>query len=236
MSVCRRGVYDFSMWHAVFVIIVLSLCALIFIQTCERHVNIPQAFFRSIKRFSKSVLGRHSSSIKTTQAIYSRELAAAPARKLQDMIREIAEGRFFPDNSRSSYFPSQARLKAPSVREHVDKAGLKPPPVKIEISSSDESLPGEQESSESESTGSTSSSSDDGEAPPVVKRWRRAKVEASDQVWYVHAISGMLHLVASPEDVPMMLACGRPVNANYRKATKDEVCKGAECRTCRRNV
>ena len=53
----------------------------------------------------KSVLGRHSSSIRTTQAIYSRELCAAPARRLPDMIREIAEGRFFPDNSRSSYFP-----------------------------------------------------------------------------------------------------------------------------------
>ena len=184
----------------------------------------------------KSVLGRHSSSIKTTQAIYSRELAAAPARKLQDMIREIAEGRFFPDNSRSSYFPSQASSKAPPARELADKVGLKPPPVKIEISSSDESLPGEQESSESESTGSTSSSSGDGEAPPVVKRWRRAKVEAWDQVWYVHTVSGMLHLVASPEDVPMMLACGRPVNANYRKASKDEVCNGTECRTCRRNV
>lgn len=87
-----------------------------------------------------------------------------------------------------------------------------------------------------ESTGSTSPSSGDGEAPPVVKRWRRAKVEASDQVWYVHTVSGMLHLVASPEDVPMMLACGRPVNANYRKASRDEVCNGAECRTCRRNV
>ena len=183
----------------------------------------------------KSVLGRHSSSIKTTQAIYSRELAAAPARKLQDMIREIAEGRFFPDNSRSSYFPSQASSQAPPVNELADKA-VRPQPVKIEISSSEESLPGEQESSESESTGSASSSSGDNEVPPVVKRWRRAKVEASDQVWYVHTVSGMLHLVASPEDVPMMLACGRPVNANYRQASKDEVCNGAECRTCRRNI
>ena len=122
------------------------------------------------------------------------------------------------------------------MQEPAGKAGLKPQPVKIEISSSDESVPGEQESSESESTGSTSSSSDAGDAPPVVKRWRRAKVEASDQVWYVHTVSGMLHLLANPEDVPMLLACGRPVNTNYRKATKDEVCRGAECRTCRRNV
>ncbi|OLP81842.1 hypothetical protein AK812_SmicGene37550 [Symbiodinium microadriaticum] len=30
--------------------------------------------------------------LRTTQAIYSRELCAAPARRLQDMIREIAEG------------------------------------------------------------------------------------------------------------------------------------------------
>ena len=83
----------------------------------------------------KSVLGRHSSSIKTTQAIYSRELAAAPT-EAADMIREIAERRFFPDNSRSSYFPGQAKLKTTPVQGPVGKAGLKLQPVKIEVATS----------------------------------------------------------------------------------------------------
>ena len=94
----------------------------------------------------------------------------------------------------------------------------------------------QEDSSESDSSRSSSTSSAGDDAPPVVKRWRRAKVEDADQVWYIHTVSGVLHLLASSEDVPMLLACGRPVTSNYRKASEAEVCRGVECRTCRRNV
>ena len=185
----------------------------------------------------KSVLGRHSSSIRTTQAIYSRELCAAPARRLQDMIREIAEGRFFPDNSRSSYFPCVPKPKSAAGSSAAGGGSEKPAEVKVEVvSSSDESDQGQGDSSESDSSRSSSTSSSGADAPPVVKRWRRAKVEDADQVWYIHTVSGVLHLLASEEDVPMLLACGRPVTTNYRKASETEVCRGVECRTCRRNV
>ena len=55
----------------------------------------------------RSVLGRHNSSVKTTQAIYSRDLCAVPTRKLQHIICESHEGRFLPDNKRSQHPPMQ---------------------------------------------------------------------------------------------------------------------------------
>ena len=189
----------------------------------------------------KSILGRHASSVKTTQAIYSRELSAAPARRFQDMLREVAEGRFFPDNSRSSYFPKQSeRPKVLSPEPTVPKSGTKT--VKIEVISSDESEAekppssdeGSSDSSQSSRTSSTSSASE--AIQPTVRRWKRARVEVPNQVWYVNASSGVLHLLAGPEDVPMLLACGRPVTENYREATHEEISRGKECRTCRRNV
>ncbi|CAE7032315.1 unnamed protein product [Symbiodinium sp. CCMP2592] len=160
-------------------------------------------------------------------AIYSRELAAAPVRKLQDLIREIVAGRFMPDSSRSSYFP-----KTPSAKEAgkaiacSDSSAPGTGAVKIEVLSSDESGSEPGDSPDSESSGSTSSSSSssvEANAQPIVRRWKRAKVESTDQVWYAHTGSGVLHLLASPEEAPMLLACGRPVNKNYREATREEV-------------
>ncbi|CAE6970568.1 unnamed protein product [Symbiodinium sp. CCMP2592] len=190
----------------------------------------------------KSILGRHASSVKTTQAIYSRELSAAPVRRLQDMIREVAAGNFFPDNSRSSYFPRRAVGNEEVTIRGSDKGSEKLNPVKVEVVSSDESEAGNSVSSDNEcsdssqSSQSSSSSSASEAVQPAVRRWKRAKVEEPDQVWYVNTSSGVLHLLASPDDVPMLLACGRPVSGNYREATRIEVSRGKECRTCRRNV
>ncbi|CAE7831241.1 unnamed protein product [Symbiodinium sp. CCMP2592] len=178
----------------------------------------------------KSILGRHASSVKTTQAIYSRELSAAPVRRLQDMIREVAAGNFFPDNSRSSYFPRRAA----SDGAFPSKGAEKPDPVKVEVVSSDDSEAGNSVSSDNEcsdssqSSQSSSSSSASEAVQPAVRRWKRAKVEVPDQVWYVNTSSGVLHLLASPDDVPMLLACGRPVSGNYREATRAEVSRGKD--------
>ncbi|CAE7032352.1 unnamed protein product [Symbiodinium sp. CCMP2592] len=178
----------------------------------------------------KSILGRHASSVKTTQAIYSRELSAAPVRRLQDMIREVASGNFFPDNSRSSYFPRRAA----SDGGFPPKGAEKPNPVKVEVVSSDDSEAGNSASSDkecsdsSQSSQSSSSSSASDAVQPAVRRWKRAKVEVPDQVWYVNTSSGVLHLLASPDDVPMLLACGRPVSGNYREATRAEVSRGKD--------
>ncbi|CAE7739197.1 unnamed protein product [Symbiodinium sp. CCMP2592] len=132
----------------------------------------------------KSILGRHASSVKTTQAIYSRELSAAPVRRLQDMIREVASGNFFPDNSRSSYFPRRAA----SDGAFPSKGAEKPNPVKVEVVSSDDSEAGNSASSDkecsdsSQSSQSSSSSSASEAVQPAVRRWKRAKVEVPDQV------------------------------------------------------
>ena len=55
------------------------------------------------------------------------------------MIREIAEGRFFPDNSRSSYFPSLPKPKPAGGSSAAVEGSGKPAEVKVEVVSSDES-------------------------------------------------------------------------------------------------
>ena len=55
----------------------------------------------------KSVLGRHASATLGSQAIYSVDLASAPARALQKVIVDIASGSFRPDNPIAQYFRPQ---------------------------------------------------------------------------------------------------------------------------------
>ncbi|CAE7785488.1 unnamed protein product [Symbiodinium sp. CCMP2592] len=156
----------------------------------------------------KSILGRHASSVKTTQAIYSRELAAAPVRKLQDLIREIVAGRFMPDSSRSSYFP-----KMPSAKEAgkaiacSDSSAPGTGAVKIEVLSSDESGSEPGDSPDSESSGSTSSSSSssvEATAQPIVRRWKRAKVGLSRDTLRAFAAHGIDTLSK------LAYSCGQP--------------------------
>ena len=53
---------------------------------------------------TRSLLGRHTSCLNETFAIYSRDLVCAPVAELQKVIDEIADGNFHPDNPRSEFF------------------------------------------------------------------------------------------------------------------------------------
>ena len=55
---------------------------------------------------TRSMLGRHSSCLSETFAIYSRDLACAPVAELQGMIDSICNGDFRPDERRSEFFRS----------------------------------------------------------------------------------------------------------------------------------
>ena len=53
----------------------------------------------------QNMLGRHSDAVRGSAPLYSRDLCAAPVRKLQRIILQIHRGLFAPDSTRSRYFP-----------------------------------------------------------------------------------------------------------------------------------
>ena len=79
----------------------------------------------------KSILGRHASATLGSQAVYSVDLASAPARSLQRVILDIASGDFRPDNPIASYFKPKPPVSANSGQTSTEPA-LCPdiPPVK----------------------------------------------------------------------------------------------------------
>ena len=53
---------------------------------------------------TRSLLGRHTSCLNETFAIYSRDLTCAPVAELQKLIDAISAGEFEPDGERSKFF------------------------------------------------------------------------------------------------------------------------------------
>eukprot|EP00435_Cladocopium_sp_Y103_P070167 s38_g34.t1 len=53
---------------------------------------------------TRSMLGRHTSCLNETFAIYSRDLVCAPVSELQTVIDAVASGNFLPDSQRSEFF------------------------------------------------------------------------------------------------------------------------------------
>ena len=66
---------------------------------CARYGLSPQ---------TRSMLGRHSSCLAETFAIYSRDLVCAPVAELQGVVDAIYNGSFFPDDQRSGFFRPQS--------------------------------------------------------------------------------------------------------------------------------
>ena len=59
----------------------------------------------NVTKEHRGILGRHMSSIKDSDSIYSRDLLVAPVRALSAVIRLIQDGIFYPDNPRSNFYP-----------------------------------------------------------------------------------------------------------------------------------
>lgn len=49
-------------------------------------------------------MGRHSDAVEGSDAVYSRDLAFAPVRALESVLRMVKEGVFNPDASRANFF------------------------------------------------------------------------------------------------------------------------------------
>ena len=72
---------------------------------------------------TRSLLGRHTSCLNETFAIYSRDLACAPVAELQKMIDAIHDGSFVPDGESSTFFrthvPEPTKSNLVPVKQEV---------------------------------------------------------------------------------------------------------------------
>eukprot|EP00435_Cladocopium_sp_Y103_P045636 s2855_g13.t1 len=108
---------------------------------------------------TRSMLGRHTSSLNETYAIYSRDLVCAPVAELQKVIDAVSQGTFHPDSQRSEFFrpenvaaeglgedqkpdagsgvytPVPSTPYEPSIAEGWEKLGESPPHVSDGVNS-----------------------------------------------------------------------------------------------------
>lgn len=195
---------------------------------------------------TRTILGRHSRAAAETYAIYSRDLIVAPTRELQGVINKVAAGTFCPDAPRSAFFPTDSEQPAREVtigpnHHAADETGLRED-VKSEGQAGDLGSEkvlidiSDDESSSDSSSGSDASSSESSclEEPPVrVKRFRPQVPQT--ETWFVNEKSHILHVLsnAASGDDFLYLACGKRLNAAYRRST-DSDSWNALCKLCQR--
>ena len=178
-----------------------------------------------INEHHQNMLGRHSDALKGAAPLYSRDLAVAPARSLQQVLAEVHLGNFVPDAPRSVAFPnnpSSMQTGAIPLRQEVrtgpgppddvevikDEESVQPPepsPVEVVIDEGEKGSSVEPSSSDSSSSGSEYSSS---EAEPVAKRVASEPWPTEDA--RQHVTSGSLRFIFSRTGGGQgIFACGR---------------------------
>ena len=194
---------------------------------------------------TRSLLGRHVSSLHETFAIYSRDLACAPVAELQKVIDEIHAGRFSPDSQRSEFFKGSQQVVAVSESDPPDPAAElsterswshvdQPAQDGATNSNAEEEAHDIDASSDSSSCSETQSSNDsDTEVPvPKVKRFR-PRIPAEEE-WFVHAKSHLVHRLDVCDQAGSdmrFLACGKRLTPAYRKCTEADAWNTL-CKSC----
>ena len=70
---------------------------------------------------TRSLLGRHTSCLNETFAIYSRDLTCAPVAELQKLIDSVASGAFDPDGERTKFFMEPGLRATPCEQPQMKK-------------------------------------------------------------------------------------------------------------------
>ena len=205
---------------------------------------------------TRSLLGRHSSCLNETFAVYSRDLMVSPVVELQHVIDAIANKEFSPDEQRSRFF-GQATGSAPqdnpanldagqcvdveSVKSLATSAGDDGAHV-VNLDDSNET-PAEPNVTPMEEVGTDDSSSDEEKQlsssesdmpdlpPPRVKRFR-ARIPV-DEKWYVHSKSRLVHRFEGGHEGPQILVCGKRLTKAYEPCT-EATAWNVLCRSCNR--
>lgn len=195
---------------------------------------------------TRAMLGRHSSSLNETFAIYSRDLSIAPALELQAMIDDVCSGKFIPDGPRSHMFNHGAPnallpegcSEAVAVETPANDQVKDEVPDCVDLTAVDDALPTDpcdvSDSSSSDSSGDGPSSDSVCLPEPAQKAKRfRAKIPANEKR-YVHKRSHIVHRLDENQidDEPMLfLKCGKRLNASYGMRT-DADAWNTLCKMC----
>ena len=190
----------------------------------------------------RATLGRHAFATKSTQAVYSRDLAVEPVRRFAEVIQQIAKGQFLPDSLRSSYFafppaPSGAVISGDSLNssealgpqvkdESAGNIGAHDAVVQVEASS---------DGSVSETTSESDEGGSDRERCRPSKR-SHAEASSESVIWYMHRGSKKLHMLRGQEDRMLLdraFVCGRQWSDAYTRAGLADM-ENAKCATCTR--
>ena len=182
-------------------------------------------------------LGYHTHNLKMALC-YSRDGAARPLRVLEQILREIREKVFNPDDTRSGRLRTSESLvsdvhqaAAADVSESFEVVSPLPPVVEtVEKSEGIETDVNLDEASVSDhaTTGSDTESDVDTTVRPKVSF---KDIQAPDgTVLHQHAKFKTLHLMKS--DNRVVFWCGRKTNSNFRIAAERHAFDTPKCRQC----
>lgn len=196
----------------------------------------------------KAILGRHSSSVNESTAVYERDMSVHAVSLLQHVIDNISENKFFPDAPRSEYFPKAVESQTTAVSSPladdwdgytggVDgediKEEVRPCAGVVEIS--DDSSEDDLSASSDSAMSSASEEIFDEEALPVQPRKlaRIGSVQSEDGIFWMHRVSKMVHLKGprSTEAV-VTFACGRRCSHTYNSVRVFQA--SSMCRLCKK--
>ena len=198
----------------------------------------------------KAILGRHSSSVNESTAVYERDMSVHAVSLLQNVIDNICENKFCPDAPRSEYFPKTVESRATGVGPsslvedwdgYTDR--LEGEDVKLENHSFAGIVEVPDESSEddlSASSDSAMSSASDGNGEeeldpgPLRKLARFGSVQSNDGIYWMHKTSKMVHLKGPRStDAAVTFACGRRCSHTYTSVRVFQA--SSMCRLCKKH-
>eukprot|EP00435_Cladocopium_sp_Y103_P070357 s116_g35.t1 len=172
----------------------------------KRGIGIPE----------RLQLGYHTSNFQMGM-VYSRDGAAASILVLENFIKEIAEGRFDPDETRSGRIKSNMPVTAPEGAAEVVE--VKDDPDVVELSDSDDAM-------------DSSSTSSEEPRPTVVKHTpviQPTVIPEGFEMWQ-HRKLKTLHLMAVGNF--KIFSCGRQTGAFHEKLGKPPEFDTPLCSLC----
>jgi hypothetical protein len=198
----------------------------------------------------RSILGYHVIKGRSSTFCYGRDNMAAPLRKLDECLREVTEGTFLPDSSRSGRFPerqvepvTKRRAVQHSIMASQPKSCAVPtqasnrvklehevPPTTILVTSEDERLVSSSEDSSSEQPAK--------EAAEAVHSWHGFRPGCNEGTdvkflnieFLFHVRSHVLHI--RHEGLHQRLRCGRCVSHMYEELSVIPDIGYPECVLC----
>ena len=177
-------------------------------------------------------LGYHTDQVRMSLR-YSRDGASRPLRVLEECIRAVREGRFFPDETRSGRFVQQLEQRHDegwvSV-EHVVETVKKETTVVLDASE----LNGEAIDLVSDYATTCSESSSGEEAVVLPKAPNRTFLIPDDVDIWKHVKFRTVHL--APKGNIRVLSCGRKITDRFRKEGLDHRFDVIKCTQCFKTI